>query len=108
MTAKKGRKPVARRRTRSAAVVLAGIISSTAAAPASAAPQIGSDTIAKLSAGALRRLLLNLRQEHAGQDSRFIPVADFDSYIMHGSHSQHGQHDSHGSHGQHSSFANHA
>jgi hypothetical protein len=63
--------------------------------------QLTDDAIAKLSPGALRRLLLNLRQEDQGSGKRGPMVAaDHDSHVMHGSHS------SFGSHGQHTSFSN--
>ena len=72
---------------------------SMASAPAPAMPpQLSDAAIAKLSPGALRRLLLNLRQEEQGTSKGgVILVADHDSHVMHGSHN------SFGSHGQHTS-----
>lgn len=98
----KGRKTGRRRRR--TAVVLASALAATPAAAAPAMPQFTDEAIAKLSTGALRRLLLNLRQdEQAGGGSAALRLAaDHDSHVMFGSHS------SHGSHGQHTNFSNSA
>jgi hypothetical protein len=64
----------------------------------SAAAQLDDEAIAKLSSGALRRLLLNLRAEEQATGKPALKLAaDHDSHVMHGSHS------SFGSHGQHTS-----
>ncbi len=62
------------------------------------------DDIQRLSSGALKRLLFQLRNEErttAGGNSMKGPAfADHDSHVMHGSHG------SFHSHGQHTSFTN--
>jgi hypothetical protein len=58
---------------RSAAVVLASMLALTGSAAASLSPQQCEEAIAKLSPGALKRLLLNLRledQQSAGRSQR--------------------------------------
>jgi|ERR1043165_4622661 hypothetical protein len=90
------------RRSAPAAVALAGVLASVPAASASAVPQITDEVLAKMSPGALRRLLLNLRHEDAATARRtpaLTIAADFDSYVMHGSHSKFS------SHGQHTSYS---
>jgi hypothetical protein len=99
----KRKRKTPRRRVRTA-VALAGALATTSASAMPGAPQYGDEVIEKLSAGALRRLLLNLRQEEqtAGGSAALRLAADHDSHVMFGSHS------SHGSHGQHTSFSNSA
>jgi hypothetical protein len=92
-----------RRRSAPAALALAGVLASVPAGAAGAATQITDEVLAKMSPGALRRLLLNLRHEDEATAKRtpaLTIAADFDSYVMHGSHSKFS------SHGQHSSFSN--
>ena len=100
---KKKRKRSSKHRPRAAAVVLAGVLASAPVASAGAMPQLTDEAIAKLSPGALRRLLMNLRaeDEQAAKNTPALMIArDHDSHVMHGSHS------SFGSHGQHTSFSN--
>ncbi len=99
---KKERK-TSRRRTPTA-VVVASALAATPAAAAPAMPQFTDEAIAKLSTGALRRLLLNLRpdEQTGGGSAALRLAADHDSHVMFGSHS------SHGSHGQHTNFSNSA
>lgn len=54
--------------------------------------KLDEELISKLPAGALRRVLLRLRNEE-----HLVVYADHDSHVMFGSH------ESHGSHGQHTS-----
>jgi hypothetical protein len=56
------------------------------------AEKLDAELIAKLPAGALKRVLLRLRNE-----DHLVVYADHDSHVMFGSH------ESHGSHGQHTS-----
>jgi len=104
MKAKPRKKRKTGQRRGRAAVVLAGALATMPAQAAPAMPQFSDEVIAKLSAGALRRLLLNLRHDEkaAGGAAALRLAADHDSHVMFGSHS------SHGSHGQHTSFSNSA
>jgi hypothetical protein len=99
---KKQRKVRRRGRGARTALVLASTLAATPVATAAPMPQFTDQAIAKLSAGALRRLLLNLRQDEQANEggSPLKLAADHDSHVMFGSHS------SHGSHGQHTSFTN--
>ena len=65
--------------------------------------EVDDDVIAKLPPGALRRVLLQLRQE--GEVGTITLSEQHSSYVAHGSHSQHSQHTSHHSHGQHQSHS---
>jgi len=100
MKAKRSRQKGKRRRSR-AAIVLAGTLAATPAATAAASvPEITDQAISKLSAGALRRLLVNLRQDEqkSGGATALKVAADHDSHVMFGSHSSHGSHGQHTSH----------
>ena len=93
------------RAPKSAAVLVAGVLGSVPALPASANALPSDTAIAKLSSGALKRLLVNLRtEEYSGPGGAPVRVADTD----HDSHVMHGSHNSFTSHGQHTSFTNQA
>lgn len=103
--AAKRRANSARRRSARTALVIASVLASAPASAAPDRPEFSDEVIAKLSPGALRRLLLNLRHEDdpaGNRTSALRASADHDSHVMFGSHS------SHGSHGQHTSFTNSA
>lgn len=65
--------------------------------------ELDEDVIAKLPSAALRRVLLQLRQE--GGVGTITLSEQHSSYVAHHSHEQHSQHTSHNSHGQHQSHA---
>ena len=60
---RKAKAGAGRRGARGAAVVLASVLALTGNASASLAPEQREEAIAKLSPGALKRLLINLRAE---------------------------------------------
>jgi hypothetical protein len=60
--------------------------------------ELSDDAIAKLSSGALRRVLLQLRNEEGLAGDGTVAFSNHDSYVAHGSHTSHGSHGQHTSH----------